>query len=230
MRYMGGKSRLGKEISEILKSYRKPNQVYLEPFVGSGAVIEHMDGMRIGNDLFYGLLQEGWTPFNSLTKEEYDEYRYNTKWTNKNIHLQSFVGIGCSFGGKLWGGYAQGDSRNFCDETKRNLLKQLLKIQDVMFTCMDYKRLNPKNMLIYCDPPYKGTTQYKGLDDFNHEEFWNTVRKWSINNTVIVSEYQAPDDFEIIWSKKTKTVLTKDLNVKNSRVEKLFKLKNNYCL
>jgi DNA adenine methylase len=41
-------------------------------------------------------------------------------------------------------------------------------------------------------------------------------------NNVIISEYQAPDDFKCIWSKETKTdIRTKD-NGKETRIEKLF--------
>lgn len=229
MRYQGGKSRLGKKISSILKEHRKDGQVYLEPFVGSAAVIEHMDGMRIGNDYFHPLialyhkLQGGWQPFHELSKQEYDDYRYNTEWTPENIHLKAYVGIGCSFGGKLWGGYARGENRNFCDELARGLLKQLPKIQEVMFTSIDYKRLNPSGMLIYCDAPYKDTTGYKETPEFDHDEYWTTLRKWAKNNTVFVSEYQAPDDnVEVVWTKEVKTTLTQKQNTTNDRVEKLY--------
>jgi DNA adenine methylase len=234
MRYQGGKSRIGKKLANIMAKERLEGQVYLEPFVGSAAVIENMTGMRIGNDLYtpliqmYHALQGGWIPPSDLTKEEYDNYR---KQSEDGLPfeggLEAFVGIGCSFGGKLWGGYARGDGRNFADETQRNLMKQLPKIDDVMFTNIDYKLLNPKGMLIYCDPPYDGTTGYKGTPDFNSAEFWGIVQSWvKRDNIVFVSEYSHPDDVnvEVVWEKEVKTTLTQKLNENNNRVEKLYRV------
>ena len=58
----------------------------------------------------------------------------------------------------------------------------------------------PVNMLIYCDPPYKSTQRYS-TGQFDSELFWNTMRKWSEQNVVFISEQIAPSDFEIVWTK-----------------------------
>ena len=44
MRYLGGKNKLGKEISEVLKKYAPQDSVkgYIEPFCGSLGVTIHM--------------------------------------------------------------------------------------------------------------------------------------------------------------------------------------------
>jgi DNA adenine methylase len=62
------------------------------------------------------------------------------------------------------------------------------------FDCKDYRELNPEGYIIYCDPPYEGTTQYskKLVGDFDTNEFWSIMRKWSNNNKVFISEYNAP--------------------------------------
>ena len=53
--------------------------------------------------------------------------------------------------------------------------------------------------MIYCDPPYQDTKKYES--DFDHDKFWNWVRKMSKKgHYVYVSEYSAPSDFECIWS------------------------------
>ena len=63
--------------------------------------------------------------------------------------------------------------------------------------------------------------------EFPHEEF----DKWAIelakHNTVLISEYQMPEDkFECIWSKDVKVTLNANGSmVNNKRVEKLFKVK-----
>lgn len=51
MQYLGGKSKIRKQIASFLESLRKPNQVYFEPFVGGGWVLQEMSGT--------GLLQMG---------------------------------------------------------------------------------------------------------------------------------------------------------------------------
>ena len=63
--------------------------------------------------------------------------------------------------------------------------------------------------LIYCDPPYKNSkagslyrTKSKKYDSFDNKEFWDTMRKWSKNNHVFISELEAPSDFTPVWQKK----------------------------
>ena len=78
--------------------------------------------------------------------------------------------------------------------------------------------------MIYCDPPYISSKKtwplnYKGFD---HAKFWQWVRKMSRKNIVIVSEYEAPDDFKVIWEK---TVNGANYNNFYTRTEKLFELR-----
>ena len=51
------------------------------------------------------------------------------------------------------------------------------------------------------------------------------VRDVSKNNFVFVSEYNAPKDFDCIWSKECKTLLDSNKSIEykdNVRIEKLF--------
>ena len=89
-----------------------------------------------------------------------------------------------------------------------------MKYQD-----MDLEKTN--RCLIYCDPPYQGTTKYK--DGFDYVEFWNWIRQISKNNFVFISEYNAPIDFECIWQKQLTTTL--DKSSRKVDIEKLFVLK-----
>ena len=96
-------------------------------------------------------------------------------------------------------------------------------IKNSYFYCLDYKDVPiPENAIIYCDPPYKDTTGYTTSKNFNYEEFWGYMRKLSKTHKVFISEEQAPEDFECIWSKEVKRVL--DVNKANiqSKTEKLF--------
>lgn len=81
-----------------------------------------------------------------------------------------------------------------------------------------------KNYVIYCDIPYRGTTKY-ATNQFPYEEFYEWVRGASVDNIVLISEYNMPNDFDCIWQKETKTLLdsnkSKD-DKENIRIEKLF--------
>ena len=51
------------------------------------------------------------------------------------------------------------------------------------------------------------------------------MRNWSKNNTVIISEYEAPNDFECIKEINTKTDIRNRSGKRENRVERLFKFK-----
>lgn len=78
----------------------------------------------------------------------------------------------------------------------------------------------PDKSLIYCDPPYEGTTKYK--DSFDHTKFWDWCRNMkSKGHIIFVSEYKAPDDFTCVWEKEIVSSLTKNTGEKRA-TEKLF--------
>ena len=57
MKYMGSKARFTKEILPIILKERKPEQWYVEPFVGGMNVICEVGGKRIANDNNYYLIE-----------------------------------------------------------------------------------------------------------------------------------------------------------------------------
>ncbi len=231
MRYLGGKSKIRKQLAEVLESYREPDQVYFEPFVGGGWVLQEMSGKRVASDgntaliSMYKALQDGWTPPDYVSADVYKKYMATQADQDP---LTAFIGLGCSFAGKWFGGYARTEGRCYAAECKRSLLKQLPKIIDVDFRYGLYTNHLPENMLVYCDPPYEGTTQYGVFKEFDNNMFWQVMREWSKNNTVLISEYQAPNDFECVAEFQSQMGLSVKSNGKESRpkrTEKLFKYK-----
>ena len=93
----------------------------------------------------------------------------------------------------------------------------------------DYKEMIiPTNSLIYCDPPYKGSRPYIGENKIIHSEFWDWCReKVNEGHIVFVSEYDAPTDFECIWSQEVKSSLSANGKIGGNKIsiEKLFKYK-----
>lgn len=51
MKYMGSKNRLAKHLLPIILKGRKPNQWYVEPFVGGCNMIDKVKGLRLGSDV-----------------------------------------------------------------------------------------------------------------------------------------------------------------------------------
>lgn len=137
-------------------------------------------------------------------------------------------GLCATYNAKWFGGYAgvvktkTGIERNYYEEAVRNVLKQKQYIMDVKYDYKSYKDIDPIGFCIYCDPPYENTIQY--CNTFNHLEYWDWVRKISLNNFVLCSEYNAPDDFNCIWEKKT--TVTLDKNTRSIKTEKLFIYEN----
>jgi DNA adenine methylase len=228
MQYMGSKNRIAKHILPIMLAERKPEQWWVEPFVGGANMLDKVGGNRIGNDSHEFLiallvaLREGYAPPTDISKELY--YVIKSKPQDYPKELVGFVGFLCSFGGIWWGGYAFNKKGvNYADRGSRVLTKQAKNFRGVDFRCGNYLDMEiPQNSLIYCDPPYEGTTKYK--DGFDYNVFWQWCRlQESEGHTVFVSEYNAPVDFECIKSVEYKTIL--DKNNQYKRIEKLFRYK-----
>lgn len=230
MKYMGSKNRHAKELLPIILKGRKLNQFYVEPFVGGCNMIDKVDGNRIGNDKHSFLIKmwqavvKGWTPPDFVSEELYQQAKNNA--ASLPPELVGFIGFGCSYSGKWFGGYARGNDakgqpRNYCLESKKNIMRQVEGLESIVFYNVDYWMMYIQvNSIIYCDPPYAGTTKYK--DGFDHDHFWQWCREMVRDgHTVFISEYNAPEDFECVWEKTVNNTLTKDTGSKQG-VEKLF--------
>lgn len=237
MKYMGSKSRIAKYIVPIIQKCINDNNIttYIEPFVGGSNIIEHIVcENKFGYDSndylieFWKAIQSGWNPFDEIkmTKEFYDSVKSNKDSYPKEV--VALVGLCATYNAKWFGGYAGqvttkiGTIRNYYEEAVRNVLKQSSKLKDVKYKKCNFEDLEViKESMIYCDPPYQGTTSYK--DIFNHNTYWDKVRELSNSNFVICSEYNAPLDFICIWEKEISNTLNKNNHTKS--VERLFTYK-----
>lgn len=243
MRYVGSKNKLSKELAPIIQKYIDKNNIhtYIEPFVGGANMIDKIVcKKRYGFDLhkqLIALLKYTQTNLNDIPdkilEEEYKKVK-NNKDEYDDWYL-GLVGFCASFGAKYFGGYAR-DSKNdnsgkWSSGAIKNLKKQALNIKDVEFKCCSFLKINPdkvKNAVIYCDPPYRGTTKYK-TEDFPYENFYQWCKNISKNNIVLISEYNMPDDFKCIWQHETKVLLDSNKSKNddgNIRIEKLYTYKN----
>ena len=217
--YLGGKYRVRYQISEYINALAP--KVYLEPFCGMCWVGQRVRATeRYFSDanedlvLMWKALQTGWKPPVSVTEEQYALLR-----TAGPSALRGFVGINCSFGGKWFGGFARSEGRNYADEGSRGLVKQAGGLLKATFKWADYRAAfdSIDADVIYCDPPYAGTTEYDGVKQWVPDVFWDVVRERSVSTTVIVSEYAAPDDFHIVMETESRMGLSSVTGIQKRR-------------
>jgi DNA adenine methylase len=241
MKYLGGKHGIGKLIAEFISTACPSNKVngYLEPFCGSLGVFKNMTDKHykkyVASDKQPDLI-ELWRKIqaNKLRLPEHiSEEEYNKlKHANSPNAMKAVAGFALSFGGKYFAGYSQkwaGNSgRDFLKEFKTSLekIKPTIQQKNVHFYNRSYNEFHPHNILIYCDPPYKSTEGYSSTGTFDHEEFWNTMRKWSKDNCVFISEENAPSDFKVVWKKSKRRTL--DKTSRFYKYEKIYSYKGKY--
>lgn len=233
MRYMGGKTRIAKEILPLILADRKEGQYFVEPFCGGCNVTDKVLGNRIANDyneyliaMFEGLLSGEKYP-EKINRELYNDVRtcFRSGSDKYDIGFIGWVGFMASYNGRFFdGGYSgsnvisKGKPRDYISDAVRGIAKQIPKLHGVDFRTGDYKDLRiPDESIIYCDPPYMDTKKY--ACSLNHDEFWQWCRERVYDgHKVYISEYQAPDDFIQIWEKTIQNCLSPN----KKATEKLF--------
>lgn len=235
MRYQGSKTKMKKTIREFVEGNIKKNQTYVEPFVGgcnSFSEINHPNKIGCDTnqyliDMWEEIKKNNFNPPQNVSEELYYDIK-NDCITNGDKYsnaLKAYVGFACSYGSGWWNGYAHYNERKNEDhikEARNGLIKQIERFKNLSnstFINCDYKTLElPNKSFIYCDPPYANTKQY--ANSFDNNEFWEWCRtKVNEGHTLLISEYNAPDDFICVWSKEMQDGM-KSINGK--KVEKLF--------
>lgn len=212
--YQGGKGRLGKKISIIIKMIENDlditTRTYVEPFCGMCGVMFHVsmldkDRKIIANDAngdvikMWTELQNGWDPPESCSREEFNELKNNHRQIPNA--KRGFLGSVSSYGNIFMGYYRLHLShRNYVGEGRKRILKISKFLENVEFTHGSYENVPINDSIVYCDPPYINNgfkTRY--FQGFDHDHFWNIMRTWSLKEIVIISERTSPDDFKCIW-------------------------------
>lgn len=243
MRYMGSKRKFVNSFVPMFQKIIKDNNIttYIEPFCGGRAIIKNIAcPNRFAydkSDTLIALLQCARDNFEAIPMEFSDEiweigkaYKKDGAPLPKNIDL-AVVGamewLGSFSNRGFPGGRAKSKgSRNPYAECRASLEKDVPQLQGIEFGCQNYWELpDTKDCLIYIDSPYQGTKTYayKKDSEFDYIKFWDWVRELSKSNWVLVSEQNAPDDFEYVWRQETNR--TVGLNNKHKATEKLFRYK-----
>jgi DNA adenine methylase len=237
IRYLGGKSRIGKEIAAVIA----PRGIWWEPFMGGANVTPHLAafGPGIASDAhpalmaMYQAVKDGWEPPTEVSKEQWQA----AKTLPDSDPLKAFCGFGLSYAGKWFGGYTGNVDRiahgKPCKDRPAAHLSRLLSgklrpvLLSVTLSCFSFLAAVPEPGIetLYCDPPYEGTTGYG--QDFDHPLFWQRCQQWSaLGSRVFVSEYSCPVAHEVVWQ-KVHALYAGSLSDrdKKTRTEKLFLVK-----
>ena len=226
MRFLGGKHRISKYIAPLVLSRNRVG-IIVEPFCGGLHMTTrllsidpsvHVLASDIHGDLIdmWKALQDGWVPPRNMSRDERAALKAGPSCPDR-----TFGGYACSFGGNWFAGYAEDSSgRNYCLNAHNSLMKIVPLLSRVTFRHGSYEDQDiPMGAVVYCDPPYAGTTSPGAGGPFNHDTFWAWAA--SMNESCFVSEYSAPESFTEVWQKDVKTDMH-TTSGKAQRVEKLF--------
>jgi DNA adenine methylase len=229
LKYNGGKSLYTDGIVRTIGELMPPGGIFWSPFCGSCKVEARVrDCRRYCSDLDSNIVrlltavQKGWQPPAPIDE---NTYNYWKKRKERKHPMVGFVGYGCSFAGKFFGGFARAEG-NIAAKARSTLLKQKPFLSGVEFKVRDYRKGCWSDVppdVIYCDPPYEGTTTVGSKrGKFDSEEFWQWCQEQSKRSIVLVSEYSCPvPEARCLWSK----TLMKKLKSKDgvtTKTERLF--------
>lgn len=244
MRYLGGKSRIAKEIAAVVA----PRGYWWEPFCGGLSVSVQLAkyGPGLVSDAclplisLYQAVREGWDPPATLSKGEWQA----AKLLPDTDPLKAFAGFGCSFGAKWFGGYTPSGSPRVMNTakgpqaivndnpraTRAALLRDVPTLANCLILNRDFFAVDPwaspaQPECIYADPPYEGTTSYSAVDVFDSRRFWLYCQAWSARGVrVFVSEYACSVACDVVWEKRHR-VQTGHRDSEKYRTERLFLVK-----
>lgn len=243
MKYMGSKRLIAKQILNVIENLKIGSpSTFVDAFTGGANLVQRVDKSKykkiiavdkdpyiidllrkVKNDPHNPLFQKG------LTKEEWKHVKNNP---DKYPHyVVAYAGYMLTWG-SIWFNTYMGDKKRKSkgktriEETYSSIQKESQRLQEIDFYAVDYRVISDfvdlKDSVIYCDPLYAGTEKYKF--DFDHKEFWQTVREWTKKGAqVFVSELTAPEDFIPIWNKPiTRNITTQSKGDSAVQHEKLF--------
>lgn len=153
---------------------------------------------------------------------------YNSVRTNldEDPGLSGFIGFGCSYSGKWFGGYARDSAgTNYAAQTARSINKDAQKWGHFLFVSGDYRSAEiVPGSVVYADPPYNGTTGYS-TGPFDSSAFWEFVKELSKKgSSVFISEENGPEWATAIWERPLRRQVNNAKSETFTVTEKLFYL------
>lgn len=232
--YQGSKRRLIPALKEIARERSRSHRFYVEPFLGgANAICANVHGLpMILNDAhgeliaLYRALRDGWEPPAAISRSEYEAARRRDPALE--THVIAWRLLAASAKSRYDTSWAKDPRRNgdlYAPYSKPQAaaakkLGAALKGAELFDVSYDRLRI-PAGSYVYCDPPYKGTAEYK-VSGFDSDAFYEWAEKTAseYGRTVIVSEYTAPSHWPVIHRQELLATIGKSNNAK--RLEKVF--------
>jgi len=240
MRYVGGKTRIAKELTPFILAAAKKagTSTIIEPFCGglgmTCALVKASPFVRVeasdyapGLITLYRSIRAGWKPPTDLDKAQWAELK---KRAGEDHRLVAFAGFGCSFNGIYFCGYG---TEKFPGQAARGLRKKLdiCTPKRVTLESRSYADIEVTGpCVIYCDPPYRGCDRdsYRALHGTPHERFdsdafWEWARVCADKGAhVLVSEYVGPDWARVLWQREIVSMTGNHNGKGDKATERLF--------
>jgi hypothetical protein len=224
MQYLGGKSRLGGHIVRAILADLGVARlgVVADLCSGAGGVTHRLADVServIAVEAHPGLValhravQGGWVPPEHVSDAEHAALRH----ADPAQPLTAFVGFACSFGGLWFANYAKQDprpGRRSYASRGSTLLRERVRA-NVEHICADALACEVDAQVVYCDPPYEGTTGYAAVPVAEPGAWWRRLRSLAdCGAACYLSEYAetlpAGVVARLVWSAPThKTQLTR---------------------
>ena len=236
MQYLGGKSRLGGQIVKAILADLGVDRlgIVADLCSGAGGVTHRLADVServIAVEAHPGLValhraaQQGWTPPEHVSEEEYQRLK---SANDRADPLTAFAEFGCSFAGKSWGGYARTKAgnpaaRNYAMNARRAVLKDTRA--NVEHLAADALACEVAAAVVYCDPPYEGTTGYDAVAVSALGVWWRRLAALAAGGAACyLSEYaETPPDgitARLVWSAPTR----EGLRPQHARTERLWRV------
>jgi site-specific DNA-adenine methylase len=244
VRYLGGKSRIAKEIAALVA----PQGAWWEPFCGGLSVSVQLAkyGPGLVSDVhpalmaLYQAVRAGWQPPRVFSKEQHAA----ASQLPDTDPRKAFAGFGLSYGGDWFCGYAgevglryvaarkhrgpSVDRRDQVAATAQAVTRDVAALAACELRRLSFFDVTPTRgrfEAVYCDPPYADTTGYKGVAPFDHARFWETCARWAALGTrVFVSEYACPLACKTVMERTHRDRMRRASGWQRLKVEKLFLL------
>lgn len=209
--YMGGKRHLAKYLVDAIALEVGSVDCWVEPFVGGGSVAAAA-AQRFGCDLVLSDIDAhaavlwdrssgfDWPDDAVFTEDDWHRLRA----VGEVDKLTALAAFGASFGGKKWGGFARGTAGDcyfsIAVRSWRRKFDAMSSAGLVTSECLPYWRVDPPaGSVVYCDPPYAGTTGYAS-GEFDHGRFYAWCEAQTV--PVFVSEFAAPERWRVVFEKE----------------------------
>jgi DNA adenine methylase len=236
MQYLGGKSRIAKQLCAAINPARAGRTCW-DAFCGGLSVSAELakggDVISTDSNLalisLYQAVVAGWDPPSVVTEEEYQA----AKALPDTDPQKAFIGFGCAFGGKWFGGYARPSKTHstvYANSARNSLIADCSVLKT--FECLDFLDVHPNDgvvandpteICLYLDPPYAGTESYAAVGGFDHALFWDRAIEWAKWTDVFVSEYACPLALVPVLEFSNDLSLAKG-QTKDTRTERLYHL------